>query len=111
MLEAKIFKPYNRMIDSEEWPQLQLTNAVVYRRLVDKPDELCDLLDVQFTGPLRITGTLSRIPSHFNKMVKGKQNDTSDLVITYMPCTNLLPNRSSASRRGPRPAENCRRSC
>ena len=76
MLETKIFKPYNRMIDSEEWPQLRLANAVVYRRLVDKPDELCDLLDVQFTGPLRITGTLSKIPPQFNKMVKGKQNDT-----------------------------------
>jgi len=76
MLEIKIFKPYDQASHSEHWPQLQLDDAVIYKHVAGGPDELCDLLDVQFTGPLRITGTVSRIPPRFNKMVKGKQNDT-----------------------------------
>ncbi|PUU81455.1 hypothetical protein B9Z19DRAFT_892131, partial [Tuber borchii] len=70
MLETTIFKPYDRQIHSEEWPQLKLSDAVVYRHVADGPDELCDLLDVQFTGPLRITGTVT-IPKDFRNMVKG----------------------------------------
>ena len=76
MLETKIFKPYNPKIDTEEWPQLDLIDVVIYKHVAGRPDELCDLLDVQFTGPVRITGTVRKIPAKFNKMVKGKQNDT-----------------------------------
>ncbi|KAG0125859.1 hypothetical protein HOY82DRAFT_593972 [Tuber indicum] len=70
MLETKIFKPYDKKLDTEEWPQLQLVDAVVYRHVADGPDELCDLLDTHFMGPLRITGTITKIPTKFHKMVK-----------------------------------------
>ncbi|KAG0641526.1 hypothetical protein HOY80DRAFT_1135172 [Tuber brumale] len=70
MLETKIFKPYDKKLDTEAWPQLQLVDAVVYRHVADGPDELCDLLDTHFMGPLRITGTITKIPARFNKMVK-----------------------------------------
>ncbi|CAZ83790.1 unnamed protein product [Tuber melanosporum] len=75
MLETKIFKPYDKKLDTEEWPQLQLVDAVVYRHVADGPDELCDLLDTHFMGPLRITGTITKIPAKFNKMVKAAKTD------------------------------------
>jgi len=101
MLETKIFKPYNNKIDSEAWPQLDLVDAVVYRHVAGRPDELCDLLDVQFTGPLRITGTVPDIPTKFNKMVNCKQNNTWDLVTIYMLtcCQTDLPVLSGGQAR------------
>ncbi|PWW79496.1 hypothetical protein C7212DRAFT_25382, partial [Tuber magnatum] len=76
MLETAIFKPYNRSLDEEQWPQLELGNVVVYKHVADGPDEICDLLDIHFTKPLRITGTLSQIPAKYGKIVIGKQNET-----------------------------------
>ncbi|CUS09721.1 unnamed protein product [Tuber aestivum] len=69
MLETKIFKPYDKRLDQEEWPQLRLVDAVVYKHVADGPDKICDLLDVHFTKPLRVTGTLVKMPAKFNKIV------------------------------------------
>ncbi|KAG0639759.1 hypothetical protein HOY80DRAFT_861314, partial [Tuber brumale] len=70
MLEENVFKPYDQELDQEQWPQLQLVDAVVYKYVPDGPDELCDLLESPFTQSLRITGTIKEIPAKFQYIVK-----------------------------------------
>lgn len=69
MFEKQAFEPYDETLDQESWPLLALTDAVVYKFRRNEKDVMCDLLDVQDTGPYRIKGKLSPIPTEFSNIV------------------------------------------
>lgn len=61
MFEANAFFPVNKELDQEEWPLMELTDAIVFTSKRNTATELEDLLDVQDRGPFRIEGKLSPI--------------------------------------------------
>ncbi|RPA95218.1 hypothetical protein L873DRAFT_1562961, partial [Choiromyces venosus 120613-1] len=94
MLETNLFKPFNSKLDPEQYPQIELLDAVVYKHVPDGPDELCDLLDVHFIGSVRITGTIKTIPVQFRKMLKGFTYNILTLCQTDLPVNGIKRSKS-----------------
>ncbi|RPB15919.1 hypothetical protein P167DRAFT_383389 [Morchella conica CCBAS932] len=81
MFEKQALKQYDRSLDQESWPLLELTDACVYRYRRGEKDIMADLLDVQDTGPYRIRGKLSPVPAEFADIGTPSSSSSSPLLL------------------------------